>query len=119
MAGPDASLARLDAPVCPPVEAHPGLRPFLDVAGSPRAERWLDADHGAARPVYHRKAGAIPALLPALKAAGAGRSAARARRPGDVVPERHASAFLPENLDWPLVFAAVEPCKQAVGRSVA
>ena len=119
MAGPDAALVHPDAPVFPaPEEAHPDLRPFLDVAGSLRAERWWDADHGAARPVCRRKAGAIPETLPARKAVGAGRSAVRARRPGDVVLERLASAFLLENLGLLLVSAAA-PCKQAAGRSAA
>jgi len=113
-------LGRPDAPVCPaPAEAHLGLRPYLDVAGSLRAERWWDADPGAARPVCHRTVDAIPALLPALKAGGAGRLAVRALRHEDAVPKRLASVFRTASLAWLPVFAAAELCKQAVGLSAA
>lgn len=122
MAGLDAVLGRPDALVCPePVEAHQGLRPFLDAAGSLRAERWLDADHDAVRPVCrHRTVDVYPDVLRALKAAAAGKWAVRAPRHEDAVLGRLASVFRKASHGWwPLVFAAAVRCKQAVGRSAA
>jgi hypothetical protein len=114
-------LGRPDAPVCPePAEAHQGLRPFLDAAESLHAERWLDAGHDAARPVcHHHTVDAIPALLPALKAVGAGRLAVPAPRHVDAVLDPPASVFLKASHGLPLVFVAAEPCKQAAGRFAA
>ena len=75
-----------DAPVFPePAEVHPGLRPFLDAADIPSAERWLDADRDAARPVCRRrhKEDAILERHLGLKAAGAGKLAVREPRLAD------------------------------------
>jgi hypothetical protein len=101
MAVPDAVSARPDAPVCPAqAEAHPGLRPFLDVAGSPRAERWLDADRGVARPVCrHIPPAANLEVRPALKGVGAGKWAVRGPRRVDAVPNRLALVFRRPNLE--------------------
>jgi hypothetical protein len=97
----DPAAVRVDAPVCPALaEAHPGLRPFLDVAGSPRAERWLDADRDVARPVCRRiPPAANLEVRPALRAVDAGKWAVHVPRRVDAVPDRLALVFRRPNLE--------------------
>jgi hypothetical protein len=84
-------LVRPDAPVFPPAEEGlRGLRrrPFLDEAEILHEVRWLDAGRDAVHRVCPDREDAIPEgrrVHLALKAADAGKSAARAPRLADAV----------------------------------
>jgi len=122
MVVPACVPVRPDARACPElVEALPVPRhPFLDAAGTLRAECWLDADRGAARPACRRHmAGAIPVRRPDLKDAGAGKSAVREPSPADAVLDRLALVFRCLAAMLKPLGAAAERCKQDAGRSAA
>ena len=112
---------RPDALAClAPVEARPGLRPFLDAAGILHAVRWSGADRGAVRPACRRIAVAILEVRPDPKAAGAGKLAVREPRPEDAA--RRASAVRQESPVGRLKARAAvvaEPCRPDEGRFAA